>query len=82
MVPGPWIRTEPNDKVKVVIKNSLPVSTDIHFHGITTPFEDDGVAPLTQPAIAAGETYTYSWTNPTIPSWACTTPTTTARSPC
>ena len=26
MVPGPWIRTEPNDKVKVVIKNSLPVS--------------------------------------------------------
>jgi len=67
MVPGPWIRTEPNDKVKVVIKNDLPVSTDIHFHGITTPFEDDGVAPLTQPAIAAGETYTYSWTNPDHP---------------
>jgi plastocyanin len=66
-VPGPWIRTEPNDKVKVVIKNSLPVSTDIHFHGITTPFDQDGVAPLTQPAIKPGETYTYQWTNPNHP---------------
>jgi len=67
MVPGPWIRTEPNDKVKVVIKNSLPVSTDIHFHGISTPFGEDGVSPLTQPPIAPGETYTYSWTNPNHP---------------
>jgi FtsP/CotA-like multicopper oxidase with cupredoxin domain/plastocyanin len=63
MVPGPWIRTEPGDKVKVVIQNRLPVSTDIHFHGITTPFDMDGVAPLTQPAIKAGETFTYQWTN-------------------
>ena len=62
MVPGPWLRVEPGDKVEVVIRNSLPVSTDIHFHGITTPFEMDGVAPLTQPAIAPGETFTYSFT--------------------
>jgi len=66
-VPGPWIRTEPNDKVKVVIKNSLPVSTDIHFHGISTPFEQDGVAPLTQDYIRPGTTYTYQWTNATHP---------------
>jgi len=64
MVPGPWIRTEPNDHVKVVIKNNLPVATDIHFHGITTPFEQDGVAPLTQDYIKPGATYTYEWTNP------------------
>ena len=67
MVPGPWIRTEPNDKVKIVLKNSLPVSTDIHLHGISTPFGEDGVAPLTQPVIGPGETYTYSWTNPDHP---------------
>jgi FtsP/CotA-like multicopper oxidase with cupredoxin domain/plastocyanin len=66
-VPGPWIRTEPNDHVKVVIKNSLPVSTDIHFHGITTPFPDDGVSPLTQDPIKPGDTYTYEWTNPNHP---------------
>ncbi len=64
MVPSPWIRVEPNDKVKVVLKNSLPASTDIHFHGITTPFEADGVAPLTQPYIQPGETYTYEFTAP------------------
>ena len=67
MVPGPWIRTEPNDKVKVVLKNSLPVSTDIHFHGVSTPFGEDGVSPLTQPSITPGQTYTYSWTNPDHP---------------
>jgi FtsP/CotA-like multicopper oxidase with cupredoxin domain/plastocyanin len=67
IVPGPWIRTEPNDKVKVVIKNDLPVSTDIHFHGITTPFPDDGVSPLTQDPIKPGDTYTYSWTNTNHP---------------
>jgi plastocyanin len=64
IVPGPWIRVEPNDKVEVVIKNSLPVSTDIHWHGITTPFEMDGVAPITQPAIAPGESFTYAFTVP------------------
>jgi uncharacterized cupredoxin-like copper-binding protein len=63
MVPGPWIRTEPGDHVKVVIRNSLPVSTDIHFHGITTPFDMDGVAPLTQGAVKPGATFTYEWTN-------------------
>jgi FtsP/CotA-like multicopper oxidase with cupredoxin domain len=62
MVPGPWIRIEPNDKVEIVLKNSLPVSTDMHSHGITTPFEMDGVAPLTQPAIKPGETFTYAFT--------------------
>jgi FtsP/CotA-like multicopper oxidase with cupredoxin domain len=62
MVPGPWIRVEPGDKVEIVIKNSLPVSTDIHWHGITTPFDMDGVAPLTQPAIKPGESFTYAFT--------------------
>lgn len=66
-VPGPWIRVEPNDKVKVVLKNSLPQGTDIHFHGITTPFPDDGVAPITQDMIKPGETYTYEFTAPGKP---------------
>ncbi len=64
MVPGPWIRTEPGDHVKIVLLNHLPVSTDIHFHGISTPFAMDGVAPLTQPFIEPGTTFTYEWTNP------------------
>jgi manganese oxidase len=64
MVPSPWIRVEPNDKVRVILRNELPTSTDIHFHGVTTPFEADGVAPITQPMIKPGETYTYDFIAP------------------
>ncbi|WP_334143958.1 multicopper oxidase domain-containing protein [Rhabdothermincola sp.] len=67
MVPSPWIRVEPGDRVQVVLKNDLPVNTDIHFHGITTPFPSDGVSPITQPPIKPGETYTYTFTAPDRP---------------
>ncbi len=67
MVPSPWIRVEPNDKVRVVLTNNLPIFTEIHFHGITTPFADDGVVPFTQEPILPGETYTYEFTAPSRP---------------
>jgi manganese oxidase len=67
MVPSPWIRVEPNDKVRVVLTNNLPIFTEIHFHGITTPFGDDGVVPFTQEPINPGETYTYEFTAPNRP---------------
>lgn len=64
MVPSPWIRVEPGDKVKVILHNELPASTDIHFHGISTPFKADGVGPITQPMVKPGETYTYDFMAP------------------
>ena len=67
MVPSPWIRVEPGDRVRVVLTNNLPAFTDIHFHGITTPFPSDGVAPITQEPIFPGETYTYEFTAPNRP---------------
>ena len=67
IVPGPWIRVEPNDKVKVTITNNLPIGTDIHFHGISTPFKADGVAPITQEMISTGNTYSYEFTAPNNP---------------
>jgi len=68
MVPGPWIRTEPNDKVKVNFTNNLPLDSDIHWHGISVPFPMDGVAYLTQELpVRPGETFTYEWTNPDRP---------------
>ena len=62
MVPGPQIRVDVGDKVRVVVDNQLPMGTDIHWHGIATPNSQDGVAPLTQPLIKSGETYTYEFT--------------------
>lgn len=61
-VPGPRIKLDVGDKVKVRIKNELPISTDIHWHGIHIPNDQDGVAGLTQDLIATGDTYTYEFT--------------------
>jgi len=61
-VPGPAIHVNPGDKVKLVLKNDLPISTDIHMHGVDVPFDQDGVAPITQPYIEPGQTYTYKFT--------------------
>jgi FtsP/CotA-like multicopper oxidase with cupredoxin domain len=63
-VPGPWLRVEPGDKVQVKLTNHLPISTDIHWHGISVPNDQDGVAPITQDYIEPYETYTYSFTAP------------------
>ncbi|MBI2706158.1 MAG: multicopper oxidase domain-containing protein [Actinobacteria bacterium] len=63
-VPAPWIRVEPNDRVRIKFKNNLPASSDIHWHGISTPFDQDGVSPLTQPMVKPGESYTYEFTLP------------------
>lgn len=61
MVPGPWIKLAVGDKVEVYVQNDLPMGTDVHWHGIRTPNDQDGVAPITQELIAAGEDFTYSF---------------------
>ncbi len=62
MVPAPRIHLNVGDTAEFVLKNELPVNTDIHWHGITVPFDQDGVAPITQDPIKPGETYTYRFT--------------------
>jgi plastocyanin len=63
-IPGPAIRVEPGDRLRVTLKNNTPMGQDIHWHGISTPFPQDGVAPITQPMIEPGESYTYEFTAP------------------
>jgi FtsP/CotA-like multicopper oxidase with cupredoxin domain len=62
MVPGPRIDLEVGDKVEVEVNNELPIGTDVHWHGVDVPNDQDGVAPITQDLIASGETYTYNFT--------------------
>lgn len=61
-VPGPMIRVDVGDKVRVLVDNQLPMGTDIHWHGIATPNNMDGVAPLTQDLIKSGESFVYEFT--------------------
>ena len=61
IVPGPQIKVDIGDKVQVILHNETPMGTDIHWHGIHTPNDQDGVAPFTQDPISSGETYTYEF---------------------
>lgn len=61
-VPGPEFRVTEGDKVRVIVKNNLPVSTSIHWHGIHVENKADGVPGLTQYPIKPGETFTYEFT--------------------
>ena len=61
VVPGPQIKVDVGDKVQVILHNETPMGTDIHWHGIHTPNDQDGVSPYTQDPISSGETYTYEF---------------------
>ncbi len=62
MVPGPVIRANVGDKIKVVLHNKLEESTAMHFHGMLVPNAQDGVPGVTQPLVKPGETFTYEFT--------------------
>jgi FtsP/CotA-like multicopper oxidase with cupredoxin domain len=61
-VPGPTIRVGVGDHVKIVVKNELPESTVVHWHGLLLPNAMDGVPDITQPPIKPGESFTYEFT--------------------
>jgi FtsP/CotA-like multicopper oxidase with cupredoxin domain len=60
-VPGPQIIVDVGDNVQVELTNNTPMGTDIHWHGIQTPNDMDGVTPFTQDPIRTGETFTYEF---------------------
>jgi len=61
-VPGPRIRLNEGEKVRINVKNNLPDPTSVHWHGLILPNEMDGPADVTQPPIAPGATFTYEFT--------------------
>lgn len=48
---------------RVRVRNETSADTIIHWHGLTPPFGQDGVAMYGQPAIAPGGTLDYDFTN-------------------
>ena len=57
--PAPTLRWRQGDDVTLAVTNKLSESTSIHWHGIRTPPEMDGVPGLSFPGIAPGETFHY-----------------------
>jgi manganese oxidase len=60
-VPGPTIKVQPGERVRIVLDNQLPQSTAIHFHGIETPNAMDGVPYVTQDPVKPGKKFTYEF---------------------
>jgi plastocyanin len=67
-VPGPTIKVNPGDHVRVVLDNQLPQSTVIHFHGIEVPNAMDGVPDVTQPPVKPGDRFSYEFTAQSTPA--------------
>ena len=63
-VPGPQIRVNEGDKVRVILHNKLSESTCIHFHGLELPNAMDGVPFITQPPVKPGQSFTYEFVVP------------------
>jgi FtsP/CotA-like multicopper oxidase with cupredoxin domain len=61
VVPGPMIRVNEGDTVRVTVKNELPEDTVVHFHGPLLENKMDGVPDVTQPVIKPGGSFVYEF---------------------
>ena len=60
-VPGPEIRVNTGDHVRIVVSNEMTQPTTLHLHGVTVPNEMDGVPFITQDPIMPGGFFTYEF---------------------
>ena len=59
-LPGPEIRVQQGDLVEVTLQNTdIADGVTLHWHGYPVPNGEDGVAGVTQDAVAPGESFTY-----------------------
>lgn len=63
-LPGPLLRAQAGDLLRVKVDNQLNTSTSVHWHGIALRNDMDGVPGITQDPIAAGQGFTYEFTAP------------------
>ena len=54
--------TEAGTQFRVRLANRLSEPTLVHWHGLTPPYQQDGVPDLSQPALAPGAAYDYDFT--------------------
>jgi plastocyanin len=61
-IPGPTIRVNQGDRLRIIVQNNLPEATVVHWHGMILPHAMDGVPPFTQHPIPPGANFTYEYT--------------------
>lgn len=60
-LPGPTLRFEQGDHVRIVVKNTHYFPHTLHMHGVLKPNAMDGVPQVTQAPIQPGESFTYDF---------------------
>ncbi len=60
-VPGPEIRVNRGDRVKVYFKNKTELNHTIHWHGMHVPWRMDGVPYITQMPVMPGQEFVYEF---------------------
>jgi FtsP/CotA-like multicopper oxidase with cupredoxin domain len=63
-VPGPLLRLKLGQELKIRLHNKLTQPSTLHWHGVRNINAMDGVAGLTQTAVAPGESFDYRFTPP------------------
>ncbi|MFA7323679.1 MAG: multicopper oxidase family protein [Candidatus Nanopelagicales bacterium] len=63
-VPGTPLRATAGDRVQVAFKNSLPMATSVHWHGLQIVNAMDGVPGVTTPETLAGGTFDFDFVIP------------------
>jgi CopA family copper-resistance protein len=61
-LPAPTLRWRQGDTVTLRVRNTLPTTSSIHWHGIVLPADMDGVPGLSFMGIPPGGSYTYRFT--------------------
>ncbi len=60
-VPGPEIRVNEGETIRVILENYLSEGTTIHWHRIPLPNAMDGVPDVTQKPVMPGQTFIYEF---------------------
>ena len=62
-IPGPTIKADLGDKVRIVLNNELDDEpTTLHLHGMIVPNDMDGVPAINQDAVLPGDSFNYEFT--------------------
>ncbi len=60
-VPGPEIRVNRGDKIRVIFENRTELNHTIHWHGMYVPWRMDGVPYVTQMPVMPGQKFVYEF---------------------
>ena len=60
-IPGPEIRVQKGDKVRVIFENKTELNHTIHWHGLYVPWRMDGVPYVTQMPVMPGTKFVYEF---------------------